>query len=126
MTVGHVARRLDWASTKCHVWTLRKHQINQIKYASRSRNINKAPLLKNLPDPPFVNLMQAEITSDDSIIPHHYEHQNMPGRRLASGQCWCSLGNGMIWITNRPCPPCFLELGVHSVDQMHHAAAAAQ
>lgn len=28
---------------------------------------------KNSADPPFVNLMQDEITSDDSVIRHHYQ-----------------------------------------------------
>lgn len=52
-------------------------------------------LLKNSVDPSFVNLMQAEITSDDSIIRHHYQHQNVwPGARRQSSLC-----NGMIWIT---------------------------
>lgn len=43
----------------------------------KREGVKKSPLLKNLVDPSFVNLMQAEITSDDSIIQHHYQHQNV-------------------------------------------------
>lgn len=46
--------------------------------------------------------MQAEITSDDSIIRHHYQHQNVwpgAGSRAASVTGWYGLH-----FANRPCP----------------------
>lgn len=63
----------------------------------------RACLLKNLPDPSFVNLMQDKITSDDSIIRHHYQHQNVwPG----AGGCAASVtGWYGLHFVKRPCTP---------------------
>ena len=46
----------------------------------------KLCLLKNLVDPSFVNLMQDKITSDDSIIRHHYQRRSVwPGAGSGGG-----------------------------------------
>lgn len=42
--------------------------MNSSLHLEGCNNNLKRPLLKNSVDPSFVNLMQAEITSDDSII----------------------------------------------------------
>lgn len=55
---------------------MKSNQVCIWKVATRERE-KKSLLLKNLLDPSFVNLMQAEITSDDSIIQHHYQHQTV-------------------------------------------------
>lgn len=60
-------------------------------------------LLKNLVDPSFVNLMQDEIASDDSIIRHHYQRQNVwPG---ADGSAASVTGWYGLHFANRPCTP---------------------
>ena len=91
------------------VWTNINTSWNQIKFASRrlrrkkEKKKKKSPLLKNLLDPSFVNLMQTEITSDDSIIRHHYQHQTVwPG---AGGSAASVTGWYGLHFANRPCPP---------------------
>ncbi len=81
----------------------KKENKHQIKFASRRLQWKKLSLLKNLDDPSFVNLMQAEIASDDSIIRHHYQHQNVwPG---ADGSAASVTGWYGLHFANRPCPP---------------------
>lgn len=73
--------------------------MNSSLHLEGCNNNIKRPLLKNSVDPSFVNLMQAEITSDDSIIRHHYQHQNVFDAVWPGAAGMCSLCNGMIWIT---------------------------
>lgn len=66
----------------------RKSASNQVCIFKVAAGKKKRCLLKNLPDPSFVNLMQDKITSDDSIIRHHYQHRNVwPG----AGGCAASV-----------------------------------
>lgn len=66
-------------------------------------NRKRECLLEDLPDPSFVNLMQDKITSDDSIIPRHYQHRNVwPG----AGGCAASVtGWYGLHFAKRPCTP---------------------
>lgn len=83
--------------------------------------------LKNSVDPSFVNLMPAEITSDDSVIQHHYQHPNVFGAAwLGADGCAASVtGSYGLHFANRPCPPShFLCLPVeHSDDRTYYTAA---
>lgn len=105
------------------VWALKNKNKHFMKSSLHLEGCNthtkKRSLLKNLVDPSFVNLMRAEITSDDSIIRHHYQHQNVFGAVWPGADG--SLCKGMIWITlcKPTLPPShFLCLSVkHSDDR---------
>lgn len=48
--------------------------INKVETAKKCCFFNVF-FFKNSADTPFVNLMQDEITSDDSVIRHHYQRR---------------------------------------------------
>lgn len=101
-----------WGGKKA-TWQIQKVCLNTER-GQKAKNYFKSSLylkgcsrkivpLKNQLHPAFVNLMQDKITSDDSIIRHHYQHRNVwPG----AGGCAASVtGWYGLHFVKRPCTP---------------------